>query len=234
MIRRHSTSAIFMHWFNAVCWIFLLFSGFALLAGEMQPIGEWWIRFWQNMFGERGLLLTHVVVGTVWMTVYGGYLLFFGRREALLFLREITRFNLRSDLEWCIKKGLWLVLGPRKTMKLGIDPVLPPQGFYNAGQRMVAVLAVIASLGLAVTGILMAFFSGNVEYAAPEPLLQWSIFLHFCCAGGMAIFLPIHIYMAALAPGEGPALRSMLTGFVPEEHAEHHNLLWYNSLKKKG
>ena len=31
MIRRHSRSAIFMHWFNAICWIFLLFSGFALL-----------------------------------------------------------------------------------------------------------------------------------------------------------------------------------------------------------
>ena len=42
MIRRHSRSAIFMHWFNAVCWIFLLFSGFALLAGDMQPVGRWW------------------------------------------------------------------------------------------------------------------------------------------------------------------------------------------------
>ena len=105
---------------------------------------------------------------------------------------------------------------------------------FNAGQRMVAVMAVIASIGLAVTGIIMGFFSGNAEYALSETVLQWSIFVHFCCAGIMAILLPVHIYMAALAPGEGPALRSMFTGFVPEHHIEHHNPLWYEALKKDG
>ena len=232
MIRRHSRSAIFMHWFNAVCWIFLLFSGFALLVGEMQPIGQWWINLWQGIFGDRGLLVAHLAVGTVWVAVYVLYILLFCRKEVLPFLREVTTFHIKSDIEWCMKKGLWLVLGPRKTMKLGIDPALPPQGFYNAGQRMVAVLAVLASIGLAVTGVVMGFFSGNVDYAVSETALQWCIFIHFCCAGLMAIFLPVHIYMAALAPGEGPALRSMFTGFVPEHHAEHHNPLWYEALKK--
>ena len=232
MIRRHSRSAIFMHWFNAICWIFLLFSGFALLVGEMQPIGQWWINLWQGIFGDRGLLIAHLAVGTVWVAVYVLYILLFCRKEVLPFLREVTTFHVKSDIEWCMKKGLWLVLGPRKTMKLGIDPALPPQGFYNAGQRMVAVLAVLASIGLAVTGVVMGFFSGNVDYAVSETALQWCIFIHFCCAGIMAIFLPVHIYMAALAPGEGPALRSMFTGFVPEHHVEHHNPLWYEELKK--
>ena len=49
----------------------------------------------------------------------------------------------------------------------------------------------------------------------------------------MAIFLPVHIYMAALAPSEGPALRSMFTGYVPESHVQHHNPLWFEALKKK-
>lgn len=223
-----------MHWFNAVCWIFLLFSGFALLAGEMQPVGKWWINLWQGVFGDRGLLVAHLAVGSVWVVVYALYIVIFCRREVLPFLREVTTFHMKSDIEWCMKKGLWLVLGPKRTMKLGIDPALPPQGFYNAGQRMVAVMAVIASIGLAVTGIIMGFFSGNVEYALSETVLQWSIFVHFCCAGIMAILLPVHIYMAALAPGEGPALRSMFTGFVPERHIEHHNTLWYEALKKDG
>lgn len=48
----------------------------------------------------------------------------------------------------------------------------------------------------------------------------------------MAIFLPVHIYMAALAPGEGPALRSMFTSYVPESHVQHHNPLWFEALKK--
>lgn len=231
MIRRHSRSAIFMHWFNALCWIFLLFSGFALLDNEyMQPIGQWWVQFWQGIFGERGLLVAHLIVGSAWVGVYVLYLLVFFRKEALPFLREITTFHMKTDLVWCVRKGLWLVLGPKRTMKMGIDPTLPPQGFYNAGQRMVAVIAVLASVGLASTGIIMGFFSGN---ASSEEMLQWCIFIHFCCAAVMAIFLPVHIYMAALAPGEGPALRSMFTGFVPEKHAEHHNPLWYASLKKQ-
>ena len=232
MIRRHSRSAMFMHWFNAICWIFLLFSGFALLAGEMQPVGQWWRNLWVGIFGDRGLLVAHLAVGTIWVAVYVLYILLFCRREVLPFLREVTTFHMKSDIEWCMKKGLWLVVGPKRTMKMGIDPTLPPQGFYNAGQRMVAVIAVITSVGLAVTGVVMGFFSGNVDYAVSETVLQWCIFIHFCCAGIMAIFLPVHIYMAALAPGEGPALRSMFTGFVPEHHAEHHNPLWYASLKK--
>lgn len=68
MIRRHSRSAIFMHWFNAICWIFLLFSGFALLTGDMQPIGRWWSSLWDGFFGgSRGLLLAHLAVGSVWV-----------------------------------------------------------------------------------------------------------------------------------------------------------------------
>lgn len=234
MIRRHSRSAIFMHWFNAVCWLFLLFSGLALLVGEMQPVGEWWRHLWQGLFGDRGLLVAHLVVGSIWVAVYALYILIFCRREVIPFLREVTTFHPKSDIEWCIKKGLWLVLGPKRTMKLGIDPALPPQGFYNAGQRMVAVMAVLASIGLSLTGIVMGFFSGAAAYAVSETALQWCIFLHFCCAAIMAILLPVHIYMAALAPGEGPALCSMFTGFVPEQHIEHHNPLWYEELKKDG
>lgn len=78
---------------------------------------------------------------------------------------------------------------------------------------MVAVIAVAASIGLAVTGVIMGFFSGNAAHAVSPEVLQWCIFIHFCCAGVMAIFLPVHIYMAALAPGEGrpsaPCSRAM-------------------------
>lgn len=230
MIRRHTKTAIFMHWFNAICWLFLLFSGFAILANdEMQPIGQWWVDLWQGLFGGRGLLVAHAVVGSAWVAVYALYIVIYCRRDVLPFLSRITKFY-SSDLTWCLKKGLWLVAGPKLTRKMGIDPSLPPQGFYNAGQRGVAVVAVLASVALAVTGIIMAFYSGN---AMAEKVLQWCVFIHFCSAAVMAICLPIHIYMAALAPGEGPALRSMFTGYVPEEHVKHHNPLWHEELQKK-
>lgn len=47
--------------------------------------------------------------------------------------------------------------------RLGLDPELPPQGFYNAGQKLVAVIAVLCSLGLALTGLILVFVSGRPE-----------------------------------------------------------------------
>lgn len=225
MIRRHSFSAILMHWFNASCWLLLLCTGFALLANpRMQPVGEWWSRLWSGLFGAGGLLSLHVVIGLAWIAGYAVYLLLRARREALPFLREIIDLHPASDLIWCVRKGLLLTAGPRIMRRLGLEPALPPQGFYNAGQKLAAVAAVASSAGLACTGLILAFCAGR---PGMEHLLQWSLFAHFCCAGLMSIVLPIHIYMAALAPGEGPALRSMFTGFVPAEFARHHNPRWF-------
>lgn len=232
MIRRHSGPAIFLHWFNAFCWLFLLFTGFALLGENVQPIGKWWHDLWHGIFGAQGLLYAHIAVGSAWIIVYAVACLLFGRSVVWPFLSRVSRFY-ASDPEWCVKKGLWLTIGPKKTKALGINPQLPPQGFYNAGQRAVAVLAVLSSLGLAITGVVLAFFSGATTWALSEAALQWAIAIHFCLAALMAIFLPIHIYMAALAPGEGPALRSMFTGFVPRKFVEHHNPLWNEEILEK-
>lgn len=231
-VRRHSASAIFMHWYNAVCWLLLLFSGFALLSNPlMQPVGEWWSSLWTGLFGPLGLLRLHVVIGMAWVVMYAVYLVFRIRSEALPFLREITDLHPVSDMIWCMRKGMWLVLGEKLMRRLGLDPELPPQGFYNAGQKLVAVIAVLCSLGLALTGLLLVFVSGR---PGTEELLRICLLVHFCCAGLMALFLPVHIYMAAFAPGEAPALRSMFTGFVPLEHVRHHNPLWFRKLMENG
>ena len=157
MIRRHSATAIFMHWYNAACWLLLLFTGFALLENPlMQPVGDWWSSLWTGAFGALGLLRLHVVVGMAWIVLYAVYLLIRARAEALPFLKEITDLHIGSDLVWCLRKGLWLVLGERLMRHLGLDPELPPQGFYNAGQKLVAIIAVLCSLGLALTGLILA------------------------------------------------------------------------------
>lgn len=229
MIRRHSKTAIFLHWFNAACWIGLLATGFALLApGPMQPVGRWWAELWTGALGAWGLLQLHVVLGLAWAGVYLLASLLTVNSEVVPFLREITRISLASDLRWCLGKGLNLVLGAKAMRSMGLDPALPPQGFYNAGQKLVAVAAVACSLLLVATGVLQMFSRGLTGL---EGLVQWALLIHLCCAGLMAVLLPVHIYMAALAPGEGPALRSMFTGFVPEDFARHHNPLWHDQLK---
>lgn len=232
MIRRHSLSAICMHWFNAACWLTLTFTGFALLGNpETQPVGQWWVALWTGLFGAHGLLVFHLGVGLLWMVVYFVYIVATMQREVLPFLREILYIRPVSDLLWCVKKGLWLVAGPGKMRAMGLDPALPPQGFYNAGQKLAAVAAVFTGLGLAVSGVALAVLALNGTGSdTVRHFAQVALFVHFACAGLMAVVLPVHIYMAALAPGEGPAFRSMFTGTVPEDHAREHNPLWYASL----
>ena len=84
MIRRHSLSAVCMHWFNAFCWIALLFTGFALLSNPaMQPVGMWWADLWTGVFGAYGLLVFHLLIGSAWLAVYFLYLIFGLRRNPL-------------------------------------------------------------------------------------------------------------------------------------------------------
>lgn len=200
MIRRHSATAIFMHWYNAACWLLLLFTGFALLANPlMQPVGDWWSSLWTGAFGalgcsgarRRGHGVDRPVCRLPARPGAGG---------GLPFLKEITDLHIGSDLVWCLRKGLWLVLGERAPCaRLGLDPELPPQGFYNAGQKLVAIIAVLCSLGLALTGLILVFASGRPgDGGAPADLPARAFLLRR--ADGC--FPAVHIYMAAFAPGE--------------------------------
>lgn len=232
-VRRHSFAAIFMHWFNAACWILLLATGFGLLNNEaLQPIAGWWVGTMEGMFGGAGSLLSaHVGIALAWIAVYAVFVLVRWKADTWPFLREIFDLAPATDAVWTFRKGLWLVLGPKMMRRMGLDPNLPPQGFYNAGQKYVAIAAVFCSIGLVASGLVLMFAR---DAAISANLAQWMILAHFCFAGLMAVALPVHIYMAALAPGEAPALRSMFTGTVPAEHIKHHNPLWYKQLVAEG
>ena len=235
MIRRHSLSAVCMHWFNAFCWIALLFTGFALLSNPaMQPVGMWWADLWTGVFGAYGLLVFHLLIGSAWLAVYFLYLIFGLRHDVVPFLKEVFNLSPASDMTWCVRKGMRLVLGEKAMRSMGLDPALPPQGFYNAGQKLAAVAAVLCSVGLALSGLFLAALALHLVAPGSEDAAQWALFIHLLCAGVMAVVLPIHIYMAAFAPGEGPALRSMFSGFIPVTFIRHHNPLWYEQLVRKG
>lgn len=170
MIRRHSLSAVCMHWFNAFCWIALLFTGFALLSNPaMQPVGMWWGRSLDrrvrrvraarlppaDRFGvaRRLLPLPHFRVAP--------------RRNPLPQGSIQPLPGLRHDLVH--PQGYaprpW-GKGPMRSM--GLDPALPPQGFYNAGQKLAAVAAVLCSVGLALSGLFLAALALHLVAPAPR------------------------------------------------------------------
>lgn len=230
MIKRHTIGAIMMHWFNAVCWLFLLATGLGLLQNEqLQIFGGAWTRWMRQFFGSGDVLLrVHEGVGLVWATGFLLYGIIGFRKTTLPFVKEILALSPREDGQWLFKKGVSMTLGNKVLKKMGMNPALPEQGFYNVGQKLFAVPSLFGGILIAVTGIVL--FLSDILFTDPT-LVQWAILIHFLCVGLVFAGLLIHIYMASIAPGERPALISMFTGTVPEEYAKHHHSNWYAAIK---
>ena len=219
-----------MHWFNAVCWFFLLATGVGLIRNsDLDPIGGWWPEMMRGIFGGgENLLSAHVVCGSLWIVVFLLFTLVRLRKEVGFFIREIFTFSPANDILWIIKKGIQMTMGYRMLERLGFEPKIPEQGFYNIGQKLFAIPAMLGGIVIAATGIVM--YSSKSMTMDPA-IVQWSILIHFVMAGIVFAGLLIHIYMASIAAGELPALLSMFTGTVPEEYAEHHHKKWYDEIK---
>ncbi len=225
MIQRHTKPAIFIHWFNAVCWLLLLATGLGLINNPaLSPVGMWWPTTLQNLIGGGELLFIHVAIGIIWMVGYLVFILMNPKEHLFKYTREILTVSPVRDLSWLFKKMVILTLGEKMLKRFGMDSKLPEQGFYNFGQKFFAIPATFGGVVIAVTGIIMTLSKFMYVYTA---LVQWSILIHFIVVGLVFAGLLIHIYMAALLKEERPAFFSMFSGEIPESFAKHHNKLWY-------
>ncbi|EFI33835.1 formate dehydrogenase gamma subunit [Desulfonatronospira thiodismutans ASO3-1] len=230
MIPRHDKGGIFIHWFNAVCWITLTLTGLGLINEHWNPLGGWYPAMMRTIFGSPEMLLNvHMYLGLFWAIVMIIYVL--GRiTESLAFAKEAFTLNPSRDMTWMVKKNIQLTMGDKMLKKLGMTTDIPPQGFYNAGQKLFAQISIIAGAILIVTGVIM--FLSTMVLDNPTPV-AWSRTIHYLFATLALAGLIVHIYMAAISREERPAFKSMFTGKVPESYAKHHHELWYNQIKDK-
>lgn len=219
MIKKHDVAIILLHWFNAMVWVAELSTGAALISSEhfrFAPL--WYIDLVTGIFGSRqNMLRVHIAAGVAWIAVFAVYGLF-GRRTYLK--REVLEREVgldRDDFVW-LKTRLLLILG--KTT----EP-LPPQGVYNAGQKLFAVMVYLMVPIVMVSGLVMAFHWGSPE------LVGWAMVIHFAAVAVVASGLMIHVYMGAVFPEEKPAFFSMLTGMVNELFAYKHHFKWWREVK---
>jgi formate dehydrogenase subunit gamma len=212
-LRRRSMAAIWLHWFNALVWFFEILTGFGLLstAGYRVTPG-FFNRAVLSLFGSReGLLDFHVTVGLLWLAVLLLYATIGYRSLFLSFLRSLVLR--RGDVAW-------LRAWTRRALR-GSGEELPPQGRYNAGQKL---------FGLVVcAGTLLCSLSGVVMYGLPGsgwPVV-WAVPVHFAGAAMVVVGLVIHLTMSLFVFAERPALGSMFHGTVPESYARLHHRLWW-------
>lgn len=218
-IKKHHVAIVLLHWFNAIVWLIELTTGVSLISSPAFRIApDWYTEMLRSAFGAANLLRFHIVLGVIWITVFVVYGVF-GYRNYLhheVLKREIGLD--RDDIEWLRIRTLLLINRSKEE--------LPPQGVYNAGQKLFALLVYAALPVIAVAGLVMGF------HLFGSAVVSWAMLLHFVAVGMVVSGLLVHVYMGAVFPEERPAFFSMITGMVNELYAYKHHYKWWREVRE--
>lgn len=213
-VQRFNRTQRALHWSHSITFLVLLATGVILWV---KPIGE---------AVSHHLLVLQFHEYTAIFYISGPLLwLILGNRRSLI--RDIKTFD-----EWDEDDVDWL----KQSLRHGPSAKnLPPQGRFNAGQKLNGILTIAATVGFIVTGIIM----WRPPYIAPH-LPSWlfsdqlsnnAVFLHEILT---LVCIPLvlgHIYLAAIARTTRPALSAILGGSVPLSYAREHHPKWAAELE---
>lgn len=218
-IKKHHIAIMLLHWFNALIWGLELVTGLALVSSpHFRAAPLWFLELIEGLFGPRAnLLRAHLTLGMIWIVVFLAYGLFGGKTYLA---KEVLQKEIaldQDDFQWLRIRVLG-ILGRSK------EP-LPPQGIYNAGQKLFALMVYAMLPIIMVTGLIMAFQLFGTA------VVGWAVLLHFVAVGAVVCGLIVHVYMGAVFPEEKPAFFSMITGTVNELFAYSHHFKWWRQVK---
>lgn len=218
-LKKHHLAIILLHWFNAFVWLIELTTGIALISSPRFRVApEGFIGVIQGVFGSRAdMLRVHLAIGVAWAVVFLAYGLF-GYRTYLT--QEVLKKEIaldEDDYRW-LRIRILGILGKSK------EP-LPPQGIYNAGQKLFALLVYVMLPVIMLSGLVMAFHPFGTW------AIGWAVVVHFVAVGAVVSGLIVHVYMGAVFPEEKPAFFSMITGTVNELFAYSHHFKWWREMK---
>lgn len=217
-IKKHHVAIILLHWFNAIVWLLELSTGVALISSPYFRVApNWYLQIVQGIFGTRANMLHfHIALGLLWAIVFLAY----GTFGFQTYLRkEVVQKEIaldRDDVRWLLVRVGNMIRGTKDK--------LPPQGVYNAGQKLFAILVYMMIPLVMISGIIMSF------HLISTTVVAWAVVIHFFAVGMVVSGLLIHVYMGAVFPEEKPAFFSMITGTVNELFAYRHHHKWWKEV----
>jgi formate dehydrogenase subunit gamma len=169
--------------------------------------------------GQAGLAarLLHRIAGVVFILCPLIYLIgdpkgfFYSLKEALLWSKD--------DFVWLVKAWRYYTYTTEEKV--------PPQGKYNAGQKINVLTQIVAFVLFTVTGLGMWLGQGSVT---PANFLLMVV-LHDLSAIAVVILFMIHLYLVAIHPFTRESITAMFEGVVTREYAEEHHAKWYKKIK---
>jgi formate dehydrogenase subunit gamma len=142
----------------------------------------------------------HFWGGVGWLGVLAAVVVLGGRR-LLATARELDSFD-RDDLRWLRGRGA-------------------PQGRFNAGQKINAVLTAAFTILFGVSGLLLWFGEQDTRYRFASTVILHDGLMYVSLA-----LLVGHLYLALIHPATRHALRGMTLGNVSSDWAARHHSKW--------
>jgi len=142
----------------------------------------------------------HFWAGVGWLGALAVVVLLGGRR-LLATARELDTFD-SYDLRWLRGRG-------------------GPQGRFNAGQKINAVLTAAFTILFGVSGLLLWFGEQDTRYRFAS-----TVVLHDGLMYVSLLLLVGHLYLALIHPATRHALRGMTLGSVDADWAARHHAKW--------
>jgi formate dehydrogenase subunit gamma len=194
-----------MHWITAIAYVYCMVTGLAMFTPYMFWMGD-------VLGGGANVRFWHPWVGLVYL--------------ATAFWMNA---QWKGDMKPIPEDEAW-----DKNVKYyveNLDDKMPPQGRFNAGQKMYWKGMFWSSLVLLVTGIVMWFpelISQKPSLRGLHWILPVCVFFH-CVAALVTIGLfIIHVYMSVwMTPG---SMKAMMDGNVSTRWARTHHRLWYEKM----
>jgi formate dehydrogenase subunit gamma len=191
------------HWVNGVTYLFCMLTGLAFYSPYL-----YWLSFVGG--GPASSRYLHPWVGIIFFI-------------AVLWMHALWKLQMVAapeDKAW--KDGIKNYIENR-------DDLVPPQGRFNAGQKLFYWVMFYGAIVLLITGVIMWFpemIAGKAHW-----LLTIIIPIHTATALITIGAFIIHVYMGVLmVPG---GLKGIVYGRVSQEWAAHHHKLWYEKIKKQ-
>ena len=191
-VRRFTRTERLLHWVHAVSFFALLGSGLVLYLPALS-----------EAVARRSLIQDlHFYIGISWAGALTLIALLGNRRALLATLREIDLFD-RDD---------------RRFLR---GQTSAPQGRFNAGQKVNAIVTGAFSLLFLASGLLLWFGERNTDLR-----LGGTIYLHDALMYLSVVILAGHLYLALIRASTRHSLRGMVLGSVREDWARAHHAKW--------
>jgi formate dehydrogenase subunit gamma len=194
-VQRFTFTERLLHWVHASAFFVLLGSGLILYIPALS-----------TAFADRPLIKDiHFLTAVSWAGAVLLIVALGNRRAVLRTIREIDLFD-RDDRRF--------LAGRTKT----------PQGRFNAGQKVNAIVTAAFATLFFISGMLLWLGERNTHIR-----LGGTLYLHDALMYLSVVIVIGHLYLALINRGTRHALRGMIFGTVREDWAHAHHAKWLRS-----